>query len=133
MSEAIEEVSEELLDDFSKQIFNTVRWLRGEETLELGEWDNVFDRYAMSAAGGFLGGGIASAGTTFKQARDLASMDKSKAMQEILYMVNNGKEGEFLRSLDTMDLGNKNLSASKIIGKTEKGEVIYGEGNDKDN
>ena len=133
LTEATEEVSEELLGDFSKSVFNAVRWLRGEDSLDLGEWDNMFDRYAMSAAGGFVGGGIASAGTNFKQVRDLASMDKTKAMNEILYMVNNGKETDFLKSLNAMNLGNKNLSASKIIQKTENGEVIYAEGTADDN
>jgi hypothetical protein len=55
-------------------------------------------------------------------------MDKTTAMNEILYMVNNGKEGEFLKSLNQMNLGNKNLSASKIIKQSEDGNVIYAEG-----
>lgn len=133
LTESAEEVSEELLADVSKSIFNVVRWLRGEDSIDLGEWDNVFDRYAMSAAGGFIGGGIASAGTSFRQIRDLASMDRTKAMNELLYMVNNGKEGDFLKSLDSMNLGNKHLSAQKIIEKTENGEIIYAEGDKKDN
>lgn len=132
LTESAEEVSEELLADFSKSVFNVTRWLRGEEELELGQWDNMFDRYAMSATGGFIGGGLASAGTNFKQVRDLASMDKTTAMNEILYMVNNGTEGEFLKSLDKMNLGNKNLSASKIIKRTENG-IIYAEGTQEDN
>jgi hypothetical protein len=133
LTESAEEISEELLADVSKSIFNAVRWLRGEDSIDLGEWDNVFDRYAMSAAGGFVGGGIASAGTSFRQVRDLASMDRTKAMNELLYMVNNGKEGDFLKSLDSMNLGNKHLSAQKIIEKTENGEIIYAEGDKKDN
>jgi hypothetical protein len=60
-------------------------------------------------------------------------MDRTRAMNELLYMVNNGKEGEFLKSLETMNLGNKNLSAQKIIEKTENGELIYAEGSEKDN
>jgi hypothetical protein len=66
LTESVEEVSEELLADVAKSTFNIVRWLRGEDGIDLGEWDNMFDRYAMSAAGGFIGGGIASAGTNFR-------------------------------------------------------------------
>lgn len=132
-TEMVEEVSEEILADVSKSLFNVTRWLRGEDSLELGEWDNMFDRYAMSALGGFLGGGIASAGTDFKQARDLSNMDKTKAMQEILYMVNNNKEADFIKSLNKMTLGNKNLSAKNIINISEQGDVTYGEGTAEDN
>ncbi len=133
LTEATEEVSEELLADVSKSIFNVTRWLRGEDALDLGEWDNSFDRYTMSALGGLVGGGIASAGTSFKQARDLSQMDKTQAMHEILYMINNGKEGEFINQLEKMDFGNKHLSAKNIIEYTEDGIPIYAEGDQKDN
>ena len=133
LTESAEEVTEELWSDISKSLFNTYRWLSNQETLELGAWENTFDRYAMSALGGFVGGGITSAATDFKQARDLAKMDQTQAMHELLYMVNNGKEKEFLESLDKMSLGNKNLSASKIIDVDSEGHVIYGEGSKDDN
>lgn len=126
--EATEEVSEELLADVSKSIFNAVRWIRGEESLQLGEWNNMFDRYAMSALGGFLGGGINSAATNYTQVKSIASMDKSQALQELIYMVSNGKDGEFLKSLNNTVLGNKNLS-SIIDGETGN----YKEGTKDDN
>ena len=130
--EALEETSEEVLADLAKSTLNISRWLRGEEGLELGEWDNVADRYLMSALGGFVGGGISSAATDFKEARSLASMDKSKAMQELLYMVNNNKEGEFLKWMDEQTFGNEHLS-SKIIGYDEARNPIYAEGTKEDN
>ena len=126
--EATEEVSEELLADISKSIFNAVRWLQGEESLQLGEWDNMFDRYSMSALGGFLGGGINSAATEYTQVKSISSMDKSQALQELIYMVSNGKDGEFLKSLNNTTLGNKNLSSAI---DTETGN--YKEGTEEDN
>lgn len=132
VAESVEEVSEELLADVAKSFLNVSRWLQGEDALNMGQWQNMFDRYAMSAMGGFFGGGIASAGTTFNQMRSLASMDKTKAMHELLYMVNNNKEGEFLESLNKISLGNKNLSAKKIIEHTSEGN-IYAEGTAEDN
>lgn len=134
LGESFEEVSEEALADASKALFNVTRWLRGQEGIDWHANDNVFDRYAMSAIGGFIGGGIASAGTDFVAARHLASMDKTKAMQELLYMVNNNMEGDFLKSIDKMTLGNKHLSAKTILDRNnESGQVVWAEGTDKDN
>jgi hypothetical protein len=87
--EGFEEVSEELLADMSKSTFNLYRWLNGEDKLDMGQWDNILDRYGMSAIGGFIGGGITSAATDFSVTKNLSKMDKSKALQEIIYMVNN--------------------------------------------
>ena len=117
MAEATEEVSEELLADFSKSAFNVYRWLANEESLDLGEWENMFDRYSMSALGGFIGGGITSAGTDFVVSKNLANMNKSTAMQELLYIVNNNQDGEFLRAINKMNLGNKNLSTEFVSDK----------------
>jgi hypothetical protein len=88
-AESLEEVSEELLADFSKSTLNAVRWLRGEDPLNMGQWENMFDRYGMAALGGFVGGGIASAGTNFKAYKDISNMDGTQAMHELIYMVNN--------------------------------------------
>ena len=92
LGESFEEVSEEVLADFSKSVFNATRWLRGEDSLDMGQWDNMFDRYAMSAVGGFLGGGINSVATDFVQAKNLANMTRTQALQELIYMVNNGED-----------------------------------------
>ena len=132
LGEAFEETSEELLADLSKSIFNVTRWLRGEEALDLGEWENVGDRYLMSALGGFVGGGITSAGTDFQTANSLSKMNKTQAMQELIYMVNNGQEKEFLKQVNKMNLGNKNLSAKNIID-TINDKPIFAEGTKSDN
>ena len=132
LGEAFEETSEEVLADLSKSIFNVTRWLRGEEALELGEWENMGDRYLMSALGGFIGGGLTSVAEDFSVANSLGKMDKTQAMQELLYLVNNGKEKEFLNVVNKMDLGNKHLSAKEIIGR-EGENVIWGEAKEGDN
>jgi hypothetical protein len=80
LGEAFEETSEEVLADLSKSIFNVTRWLRGEEALELGEWENMGDRYLMSALGGFIGGGLTSVAEDFSVANSLGKMDKTQAM-----------------------------------------------------
>lgn len=108
--EGFEEVSEEVLADFSKTAFNTVNWLRGDDTRIEGAWENIGDRYGMSLLGGFLGGGISSVSTDFSQARQLAKMNKESAMQEIVYMINNDKIDDFLKFVNKADLASKNLS-----------------------
>lgn len=133
-AESLEEVSEEILADFAKSTLNVARWLQGEDPLNMGQWENMFDRYGMSALGGFVGGGIASAGTNFKAYRDISNMDATQAMHEILYMVNNDKDEDFIKSLEKMTIGNKHLSATKIIDSNEDGSaVVYGEGTIEDN
>ena len=134
LGEAFEEVSEEALADASKALFNVSRWLRGEDGVDWHLGEGAFDRYAQSALGGFIGGGFNSIGTDFVQAKSLAKMDKTKAMQELLYMVNNGQEGDFLKSLDKMELGNKHLSAKTLLDKNdETGQAVYAEGTKNDN
>ena len=107
--EAFEELSEEVLADFSKSAFNAVNWLRGDETRMTGAWENIGDRYGMSLLGGFIGGGISSAATDFKQVQQLAKMTNETAIQEIIYMVNNDKIDDFLKFANKQTLGPKNL------------------------
>lgn len=133
LAESFEETSEELLADLSKTIFNGVRWLQGEKSLDLGEWSNMIDRYGMSALGGFFGGGVASVGTSFHQSKHLVAMDRATALHELIYLVNTGQDKKFLKELDRMTLGDKNLSATKIVGYDTDNNPIYDEGTNDDN
>lgn len=108
--EAFEELSEEVLADVSKSAFNTINWLRGDETRIAGAWEEIGNRYGMSLLGGFLGGGISSAGTDFSYARQLGKMTNESAIQEIVYMINNDKINEFQKFVNKADLGYKQLS-----------------------
>ena len=110
MGEGFEEVSEEVLADFSKSAFNVVNWLRGDETRIAGAWENMGDRYGMSLLGGFIGGGISSVGTDFSNVRQMAKMSNESAIQEIIYMVNNDKIDDFLKYVNKADLAPKYLS-----------------------
>lgn len=132
LGEAFEETSEELLADASKAIFNVTRWLRGEEALDFWKGDNAFDRYAMSALGGLVGGGVTSAATNFRQVANLNNMTRDIAMQQLLYMANNGQLGDFVKSVDKMTIADRNKSATKIIQADENG-VVYAEGTKDDN
>ena len=101
VGEGVEEVSEELLADFSKGCFNVVKWLQGEDTrlnsfgynFETGEWDldELRDRYGMSLIGGFVGGSLTNLGTTYKMMNSFGNMTYQKAVQELVYMSRNGE------------------------------------------
>ena len=132
LGEAFEETSEELLADASKAIFNVTRWLRGEKALDFWEGGNAFDRYTMSALGGLIGGGLTSAATNFRQVSNLSSMSRDTAIQQLLYMSNNGQLGDFIKYVDKMTIADKNKSATKIIQADENG-VVYAEGTKDDN
>ncbi len=108
--ESLEELSEEVLADVSKSAFNAINWLRGDETRIASVWENIIDRYGMSVLGGFFGGGISSAGTDFSYARELGKMTNEKAIQEIIYMVNNDQIDDFLKFINKNTIGNKYLS-----------------------
>lgn len=122
--EGVEEVSEELLADFSKGCFDTVKWLQGDDTrlnafgynFDTGEWDmsELRDRYGMSLIGGFVGGGLTNLGTNYKMMNNLGTMSHQDAIQQLVYMSRNGQSDKFLRDIDKMQLGDKNLSATEV-------------------
>ena len=82
-AEAIEETSEEVLADFSRVLFNGLEKLKGNDDIRMKKpWEDehLFDRYAMSFLGGFIGGGISSAAFDFSSARRSLNMDYNKAV-----------------------------------------------------
>lgn len=131
LGEGVEEVSEELLYDFSKSLSNVASWLTGSDT-RLTPWDNMVDRYGLSFVGGAIGGGLFQAVPEFRNARQLKDMKYNDAYQQLVYMSRNGQVNEFLNSLDKMTLGNKYLSATKQT-TNEDGELIWQEAKGNDN
>lgn len=134
-AEAIEETSEEVLADFSRVLFNGLQELKGNKDVRLKKpWEDehLFDRYAMSFLGGFIGGGISSAAFDFSQARKSLNMDYNKAVQELIWKARNNDLDGIYKILNTEEIGNKNLSASKFV-EGENGERIWKQGTSEDN
>lgn len=134
-AEAIEETSEEVLADFSRVLFNGLQELKGNKDIRLKKpWEDehLFDRYAMSFLGGFIGGGISSAAFDFSQARKSLNMDYNKAVQELIWKARNNDLDGIYKILNNEEIGNKNLSASKFI-EGENGERIWKQGTSEDN
>ena len=134
-AEAIEETSEEVLADFSRVLFNGLQELKGNKDIRLKKpWEDehLFDRYAMSFLGGFIGGGISSAAFDFSQARKSLNMDYNKAVQELIWKARNNDLDGIYKILNNEEIGNKNLSASKFV-EGENGERIWKQGTSQDN
>ena len=112
LAEGVEEVSEELLSDFSKSAFNVVQWLKDSD-VKLSTWDNMLDRYSMSLIGGFVGGGLTSAGTTFRQSKE--NITPESALQEIVYMLRDNKYDQLVRAVDKITFANPYLSSETSI------------------
>lgn len=108
LGEGVEEMAEEFLADFSKSCFNTVQWLKGTDK-RMTAWENMGDRYLMSLLGGAVGGGLTAAGTNFKL--NNTSMSSEQAMQELIYMLREGKKDELFKTLDKMNLANPYLQS----------------------
>ena len=139
--EGVEEVSEELLADFSKGCYNVVKWLQGEDTrldsfgynFDTGEFNvgDLANRYSMSLVGGFIGGGLTNAGTNYQSINNLGNMTSQQAIQEMVYMARNGGLNKFLKEVNKMQLGDRNLSMN--IQQNEDGTRYFTQGTEQDN
>ena len=118
--EGIEEVSEELLADFSKGCYDVVKWLQGDETrlnafgydFSKGQWDasEIRDRYLMSLVGGAIGGGLTNVVTNYKMINSYNSMSDKAAVEQLVYMARNGGLDQFMKDISKLELDDPNLS-----------------------
>ena len=128
LAEGLEEVSEELLADFSKGCYNVVKWLQDDGTRlstfgfqwSDGErsWNgkNLIDRYGMSLIGGFAGGGFANLGNNYRMSKSYANITSKQAMEQLVYIGRNEGFKQLRKDLAKFDLpiANKNLSPEII-------------------
>lgn len=133
-AEAVEETTEEVLADIARVAFNGLQSLKGTDIKMQAPWEDehLFDRYAMSFLGGFLGGGISSATFDFSQAKRAVNMNYNQAVQQLIWKVRNNDLEGIYKILDKEEIGNKNLSASKTV-EDENGNRIWQQGSENDN
>lgn len=132
--EAVEETTEEVLADIARVTFNGLQSLKGSDIKMQAPWEDehLFDRYAMSFLGGFLGGGISSATFDFSQAKRAVNINYNQAVQQLIWKVRNNDLDEIYKILDKEEIGNKNLSATKTV-EDESGNRIWQQGSESDN
>lgn len=107
-SEALEETSEELLQDVAKTFFNIATSLGSGAKFD-DNFENVFDRYALSFLGGAVGGGIAGYLPAYRSARFDRTMSQEAATKELVDIIQQGKDKELLSTMYKMNFGNKYL------------------------
>lgn len=109
LGEGIEETSEEVLYDLSKTIYNFINQLNGDSH-RLTAWDDIGNRYALSFVGGVIGGGLGQARSEFRNAASLTNMDQKEAFNELIEIVKEHKEDDFLRVINKVKWAPDNLS-----------------------
>lgn len=132
LGEGIEEVSEELLADFSKACFNTYREMTGQEAIldtfgHNWDWEDAAKRYGMSFFGGIIGGGINGAATDFTTLQDYKNIKSDQAMQQLVWMARNGELEDFYKTVNKMQLG------ATQIGTTKNEDGTWKVGTSEDN
>ena len=123
--EGLEEVSEELVTDTAKSIYQLAGFLGADtSTADVEAWDNALERYSMSFLGGALGGGIFYA----KEAFNGASYKRDKSNEELATLIRNGHIGELRDEVEKLrkkgKLGSTKLSASNYE-TTSKGKIVW--------
>lgn len=124
--EGLEEVSEEVISDVAKEIYQLAGQFGFDTTLkDIGAWDNALERYTMSFLGGAIGGGIFYG----KEALiDGKSYKRDSKNWEMTTLIRNGYANELRAEIEKLKkegkIGSTTLSASKY-GTNEKGEKIW--------
>lgn len=124
--EGLEEVSEELISDVAKEVYQLAGYFGVDTTLkDVGAWDNALERYSMSFIGGALGGGIFYG----KEAlMDGKTYKRDKKNWEIATLIRNGHGNELRAEIEKFKkegkLASTKLSASKF-GENDKGERVW--------
>lgn len=111
MGEGLEEVSEELVTDITKSLYEIAADFGYTSTKDIGAWDNAKERYLMSFFGGAIGGAMFGGIEAFRHPS--SAFDKN-SKKELLYLIKEGKTQDILKQLDTLhekgQLGDKNIS-----------------------
>ena len=126
VGEGLEEVSEELISDVSKSMYELAGQLGADTTLkDVGAWDNALERYTMSFLGGAIGGGIFYGREALFDGKSYKQDSKN---WEMATLIRNGHSSELRAEVEKMrkagKLGNTKLSSSKYA-KTEEGDTVW--------
>lgn len=122
--EGIEEVSEELVTDLSKQLYELAGTLGFNTSVkDVGAWDNWQARYGMSFLGGTLGGGLFYGVDIYQNGK----FQIDRTQDELIYLIRNGKTNEALKTLEDWKNKGKLGSTSLSIETTtdENGNKVF--------
>ena len=111
--EGLEEVSEELVTDFTKELYEQLGKYNITSKQDVGAWDNMGSRYLMSFLGGSLGGGI-----FYGVGMARGEYPLQEANEDLLFHIRNGKAKDYLDKVNEWErdgkFGSKTLSATQF-------------------
>lgn len=112
LGEGLEEVGEELITDISKSLYELAGKFGYTSVQDLGAWENILDRYAMSFIGGGIGGGVF-------YARGALQGEITKPSDiELETLIRQGYLPQILQEVERLEksgkLGNTRLSGTKF-------------------
>ena len=125
VGEGLEEVSEELVTDFTKTIYEQLGNFGVTSTNDVGAWQDAGARYLMSFLGGSLGGGIFYGVGMYNGQYPIHAAD-----EDLLYHIRNGKTKDYLQMVDDWEKEGK--FGSTELSATQKTEVTDEAGNTKE-
>lgn len=115
IGEGLEEVSEELVTDVMKSLYQLGGQFGYFSQNDIGAWENMGDRYLMSLFGGMIGGGLFYGIDAIKHPKTKAD---SNSRDEFLYFVRNGETKSLLEEGEKMykkgEWGSKTLSMKTV-------------------
>ena len=121
LGEGLEEVSEELVTDFTKELYEQLGKYNITSQKDIGAWDNAASRYLMSFLGGSLGGGIFYGVGVAQGQYPIQAAD-----EDLLFHIRNGKTKDYLDRIDQWEkegkFGSKELSATQFT-ETKDGDT----------
>lgn len=118
LGEGLEEVSEEVVTDLAKQIYQIAgefepNFINESGITKVGAFENWLERYSMSLLGGALGGGLFYGVDVYQN----GTFKRDTSKDELIYLVANKKTPELLKELERWKkagkFGNKTLSATR--------------------
>ena len=125
IGEGLEEVSEELVTDITKSLYQLGGQFGYFSQNDIGAWENMGDRYLMSLFGGMIGGGLFYGIDAIKHPKTKAD---TNSRDEFLYFVRNGETKALLEEGEKMykkgEWGSKVLSMKTIENPETKDKTF---------
>jgi hypothetical protein len=99
IGEGVEEVSEEVVSDAAKSIYELAGKLGMDTSVQdVGAWNNMLERYTMNFLGGAIGGGIFYG----KEVWDKGTFKVTKSDDELITLIRNGHVADLKSTLQQM-------------------------------
>lgn len=132
IGEGIEEVSEELVADISKGMYEALGALGVDTQVKnVGAFNDALKRYGMSFLGGTLGGGLFYGVNVYQNGK----FHVDQTQDELIYLIRNNKTREALETLEDWrkkgKLGSKSLS-TRITKGADGNDVFITAENEED-